>query len=650
MKKFIQSLRSVAKKRFVPIIALFAAAAIPVAIVAWGPGRSTFTVENPATYNTFNSITNNPHVGDERNFVVIKDAANTADGGWQDKVEAVPGKEYLVRIYVHNNANANLNLTATNTRVTVGLPTNTGKDLNFTGYVSADNAQPGKVYDDAGLTSANDFNIAYVPGSAEIYNNATGPGGRKLSDSIVQPGGAQVGYEANDGNVPGCFQYASYVYFKVKVQGPQTSTFDMQKTVRKKGDAAWQEKVDAKAGETVQYRIKYSNTGQVQQDNVTVKDTLPNGVSYVPGTTMVYNTATPNGFKASDNVTTGGINIGSYAPGSTAYVMFDAKIAENDKLPVCGPNTLRNVASVTTDYGSKDDDANVVVPKECQPPKAKYECSGLTVNKISRTQFSFKATSTIENADFVKYTYVVKDASGKEIKRIDGNQTAAVTYENATAGKYTVTAYLTVKVNGSDQTVTSQACAKPFEVVEQPVTNKYVCESLQVVKRIDRDSFEFKVTPQTAGNVSVKEYVFDFGDTTTKTVGAGQETQRHDYAKPGEYTVKVSVTFMVDGKTVAGVTSQECQTKVTVEQPPVDECKPGIPTGDARCEDTTNPCVDNPNTPDVDESQNPECVSMPGTIPSTGAGSLIAGLVSVSSLAFGATAWLNSRRALKGMQ
>ena len=46
---------------------------------AWGPERTTFTMESPATYPTFNSITDNPTIGDERNFVRIGeiDAATT---------------------------------------------------------------------------------------------------------------------------------------------------------------------------------------------------------------------------------------------------------------------------------------------------------------------------------------------------------------------------------------------------------------------------------------------------------------------------------------------------------------------------------------------------------------------------------------------
>ena len=42
-------------------------------MLVWSPARSTFTTDKPATYVTFNSITNNPAHGDERNFMQIRE-------------------------------------------------------------------------------------------------------------------------------------------------------------------------------------------------------------------------------------------------------------------------------------------------------------------------------------------------------------------------------------------------------------------------------------------------------------------------------------------------------------------------------------------------------------------------------------------------
>lgn len=46
----------------------------PTTAYAWGPSRDTYTIENPASHNVFNSITDNPDYGDERNFLRVRDS------------------------------------------------------------------------------------------------------------------------------------------------------------------------------------------------------------------------------------------------------------------------------------------------------------------------------------------------------------------------------------------------------------------------------------------------------------------------------------------------------------------------------------------------------------------------------------------------
>tara|TARA_Y100000114_G_C11758976_1_gene328446 strand:- start:259 stop:1920 length:1662 start_codon:yes stop_codon:yes gene_type:complete len=481
-----------APKRFSAVIAMIAAAIIvPAVVFAWGPSRPTFTVANPANYITFNSITDNPVVGDERNFVVVKDAANTNDGGWQDNITVQPGKEYLVRVYVHNNANANLNLTALNTRVMASVPNTTGKNVSISGFVTADNATPNQVWDDIHFNSSKDFNLTYVPGSAEIYNNgyAAGGSGKSLPDSIVTSQGALVGYNGPDGKVPGCFQYVNYVYFKVKPQFP-TENFTVNKDVRKDGDSKFVESVNAKPGDTLNYRITYKNTGNVQANNVILKDMLPEGVSFVPGSVKIMNANNLSGafVKDGDNLFSSGINIGSYTAGSNALVIFDAKVAKNDNLPKCGTNTLVNTASAQPQgQGTRTDDAKAVVNKECKPV-VKYTCDSLSIKTLSTNKFRFTTNYTVENATFKRVTYVVKDASGKVVDT-KTSTSKTLDYEQKTAGKYTVQATITVSVNGTDKTATSDGCKGVFEVPKNPgeIT---VCElATKQIVTIKEDQF-----------------------------------------------------------------------------------------------------------------------------------------------------------------
>lgn len=386
-----------APKRATALIAVAAAVVtVPAALLAWGPDRPTFTVENPASYVTFNSITNNRDYGDERNFVRIKDAANTQAGGWSDNITVQPGKEYLVQMYVHNNAATSLNASgagiAKNVNVMASVPNTTGKSVEVNGFITADNAQPKQVWDQAKFNSTNDFNIAYVGGSATYYNNVY-PQGTKLPDSIVTSSGAKLGYDKMNGDLPGCFQYSGYVSFKVKAQVAETPDFTVKKEVSKHGANKWVESYAAQPGETVDYLVEYRNTGSVQQDNVVVKDALPKSMTYVAGSTLYGTKANPAGAKASDNVTTTGINIGSYAKNSGTWVMFSAKLASKDQLE-CGHQKLRNIASVQTDYGTKHDDAYVTVDgKECKPEdKYKQVCDIKTKQIITINEKAYDAS------------------------------------------------------------------------------------------------------------------------------------------------------------------------------------------------------------------------------------------------------------------
>lgn len=355
------------------IAAIGVASILPVSAMAYSPERTTYTIEHPADRITFNSITNNPNYGDERNFMVAKPLSNTNAGGWSDTYATVTGdEEYLVRVYVHNNAAANLNLVAENTRVRVSLPTTTAKEVRIGAFVSADNATPKEVYDDVIFKSDSKlFNIAYIAGSARYYNNANASTGFTISDSLVTSAGAQVGYNQMDGKVQGCYQYSGILTFKIKIQTQKTAAFNITKQVRKVGDTEWSKKVTVNAGEKVEYQLMYHNIGQSTQNGVVVKDYLPTGVSALASTLKLKNATNPNGnlVNNQDALFNGnGLNIGNYTANSNAYMMFTATVPNNEDLKVCGNNIFRNRVIVYTPEGNLEDVADVVVTKtNCTP-------------------------------------------------------------------------------------------------------------------------------------------------------------------------------------------------------------------------------------------------------------------------------------------
>lgn len=528
------------------------AAVAPALVWAWGPARPSFTIEKPADYITFNSITNNPVIGgDEKDFVGIREVGSNAK--WTNNMKVQNGKEYYVRMYVHNNAASNLNLVAENVVAKLNVPTTTSKNVTVQGQISASNAKPNTVWDEATFSSDNDFNLAYVAGSALFENN--GMGTTKLPDSIVNNTGAKLGYDKLDGKIPGCFQYAGYVTVKVKAQvsQPQEKTnIDLAKTVRNKtnGEKSWVETANAKSGDTVQFQIHAKNTGSAGIQNLVIRDILPKGLNYVAGSTKLYNTSNPKGLKVSDNVIqNSGINIGSYQPNGDAYVRFDATVSAENSLPVCGENTLTNIAQASDQKIVKNDTASVKVTKKCETPKNPvYKCEALSLNIVRKNekQITYAADTkySVKDTEFTGTKYVVKNSKNEVVaeKVVNGGTKFEITVPNNVNEKYTVTSTIITK-NGENSNTN---CEKSFETkAPAPVPSKpeLVCRNI-TINQISRTKFEFN-TSYTVNNttfVGVKYIVKDQSGKIVieKTVNNGSKLTL-DIEIVGKFTISSTV-------------------------------------------------------------------------------------------------------------
>lgn len=415
MKKFIRyGLASMAAVVAVSGIALSALAANQI---GWGPSRPTFTMEKPATYVTFNSITNNNTEADERYFV----SAKAMGGKWADTTVVENGKEYVVKMYVHNNAATNYNLVAENVRAYAIVPTGTGAVLGLSGKISASNAKPGTVWDATTFKSANGerFTLSYVPGSAS-YANAKDKKARnfKLSDDLATAKGVALGYDQMDGKMPGCIQYSGYVTYKVKANfekkpEPTKPNYEISKEVQAHGDKAWFENIEMQAGKVVRYRIQFKNTGNVTLKNAVLKDQLPAGLSYIKGSSILVNANNPKGKAIADGITDkNGINIGDYKPAANAFVYFRAQVDENKEACQNPKTTLTNIVKSDAKYdvdtnndgkvdgeknvGEKEDSASVVV--SCNPAPKKH-CEDYGLKSEAEGNFTIKKEVKTENGE-----------------------------------------------------------------------------------------------------------------------------------------------------------------------------------------------------------------------------------------------------------
>lgn len=345
-----------------PVLAIMAPTANVFADVdtPWGPDRTTFTWENPASYATFNSITNNPTIGDERNFVRVREVKDGATYG--DEVTLERGKTYEVYIYYHNNASPAIGTTAAGIAEEVSLKSSfpatvkKGEQATVTATINTKNASPRSVWDGAYLKSTEDLYLRYVPGTAIIHNGGT-LNGQSIGPDYLFGDGALLGYNKFSGILPGCNEYAGYITYQIFADAPD---FTVSKTIV--GDSSV-----VKAGDEITFKIRYDNTGTMNQENIVVRDQLPSGLTYVNGSTTLYNNNFTSGKAVNDDlVTEHGMNIGDYAGGSGwAEVTYKAKVNDSVK---CG-DAITNAALVSTNDGNKSADVTLVVSSEgCELP------------------------------------------------------------------------------------------------------------------------------------------------------------------------------------------------------------------------------------------------------------------------------------------
>lgn len=348
--------------------------------LAWGPERETFTLEEPATYPTFNSITNNPTMGDERNFVRVGEL-NADITHMTDEIEIRPGHQYLVYIYFHNNASTTFNDKEHNYSG-VSLETQMASSFTkvltpetkgtITATIKSKNAQPSAVWDEAYMTTSTEkVLLHYVPGSAKIYNNwATN--GSILPENLFTAEGTLIGLNGLNGVIPGCEEFHGHVSYVIQADELGGS---LDKSVSKDGEN-FGESVTLAPGEEATYRLTIANTGDVELTNVVIKDKLPAGLTLVPGSVQLTANESTTPSQLSDDIFGVGYNLGTIGTGNTVYITYKVKAGDDFD---CEGTQLTNNATMTYDSDEADGetktDSNTITVKrtDCEEPKEDLE-------------------------------------------------------------------------------------------------------------------------------------------------------------------------------------------------------------------------------------------------------------------------------------
>lgn len=369
IKKFIQK---------TPIVLTFLAASLVSAAgaSAWGPDRATFTMEKPATYPTFNSITNNPTIGDERDFVRVGQI-NADVTQLTNETEVVPGHQYLVYIYFHNNASSTYNDSAHNhsgvavaTKMASSFSTvlTPSEKAKITATITANNSNPGSVWDEAYMTTTYPkVLLHYVSGSAKIYNDWK-MNGAIMPSSLFTEGGTLLGLNELNGVIPGCEEYHGVVTYVLQAD-------ELKGTIDKEVSADgvnYSTSVDATPGSEVFFRLTVKNAGDVALTNATVIDNMPEKLTLVPGSVQFSANNSGTWESLSDNITVDGYNFGTIGTGNFINIVYKAKVSEDVD---CNGLSLVNVASLTYDseskFGDNDNSSTAVNVKrdDCEEPK-----------------------------------------------------------------------------------------------------------------------------------------------------------------------------------------------------------------------------------------------------------------------------------------
>lgn len=475
---------------------------------AWGPERPTFTMESPATYPVFNSITNNPTIGDERDFVRVGEIRSDVTS-LKNEVEIIPGKQYLVYIYFHNNASATYNDAAHNragvavrTRMSTFFPTvlTAGEKGKVSATITADNSNPTSVWDEAYFTTkTSKVLLSYVSGSAKIYNDWEA-NGSIMPSTLFTSEGTLIGLNALNGVIPGCEEYHGVVSYVVEAKELSGS---IEKTASKTTIAP---------GEEVEFKLTIKNTGDVKLTNVVVRDSLPEGLTLVPGSVHLSANNSTTSDQLSDNLTATGYNLGSIGTGNTVYITYRAKAGDDFD---CAGSSVTNTATLTYDSDQSSGDSRtasstITIKKTdgCDEPEPEpgkpHGVIKKTASKTTATpgdEIEFKII--IKNTSDVKLTnVVVKDAlptgltfvsdsaklssedsttvtdisdeivtTGYNIGNIDSGKTITITYRvkvddgfDCTGSSVTNTASLTYDGNqSSEHTASSEVMVKKVD-------------------------------------------------------------------------------------------------------------------------------------------------------------------------------------------
>ncbi|MGH3757153.1 hypothetical protein [Actinophytocola sp.] len=304
-----------------------------------------------------------PEWGDERSFLSLR---AVGDENWisDDTLQVRPGGRYEAWISFHNDALAGSESVSRETRVSATLPATVDGRERATGVVTSGTAEPPKVWRSLVVaTSGSPVAIRIASDTAKLYTKRVPAGIPVPAGELFSPRGVLVGCDGMTGDVTGEDDCRGEVRFEFVADQPG---FTVTQRAAERGSKQYEYTPRVRPGGELDIKVKYENTGTMQQDDVIIKYSLPGELVYVRGTTAVSNSTTGNEWRQIDNdgVVRRGVNLGSFAPEAALYLRLTVRVTQTAGSR-CGTNRVLGTATAETHNGSKSHELAVEIDRAC---------------------------------------------------------------------------------------------------------------------------------------------------------------------------------------------------------------------------------------------------------------------------------------------
>ena len=447
-------------------------------------------------------------------FKIVKSVkkAGTKDEFKQD-ITVKPGEKVQYVVGVQNTGEVPL----TNMWIRDELPTNVRYVANTTKLTTSYSADK-QIANIVG----EGVSIGTMPvgGSAFIFFEATAPNEtdsnvKECKDGLTNLRNVafahpdQLGRKEDDAYIKTC-----------KTTPPSKPDFKIVKSVKKAGTKdEFAQNVEAAPGTKLTYVIGVQNTGDTTLKNILVKDVLPGGMKYVPGSAKITTSEGVSDKKITDNLVTSGYTIASLGVKQTAFIFFDATLPEasNPIVKECqvGKTKLTNKATAKPEnLPVKEDDATA---ETCKPKVVKnpgvsidkkvdgVEKKQVAVGQVFTYQVVVKNTGDVDLKD-VK----VKDDAPKGVKLLSASAgVIGQAVPSGTQGNVNLYFWIdtipSLKV-GESKTYTIRAVAENYvagELVNTACVNAKEVNPGEPTKQDDCDTATVTVTPPVVKNPGI---------------------------------------------------------------------------------------------------------------------------------------------------